>query len=297
MKRLQHSIKKTVVYKGNGLHSGIPVTLTMHPAAPGTGIIFRRIDLPNQPEVPAHINYVTNTLRATTLERNLAKVFTVEHILSGLYALQIDNCIIEMDSPEPPVGDGSSKVFVDLILEAGIETQKEEIEVFELPHSVSVYEEDKFIAALPYKGLRVTFTSVNPHPLLGTQVMDLEITSNSYIKEISSARTIGFTKEIETFSLNKYSAQKLFIEIETMRKMGLGLGGTLENAVVYSEKDCLSKPRWSDELVRHKILDILGDVSLVGPFNAHIIAVLGSHKLNADLSAKLIQLRNEYECK
>ncbi|CDF27918.1 UDP-3-O-acyl-N-acetylglucosamine deacetylase [Dialister pneumosintes] len=280
MKRLQHSIKKTVVYKGNGLHSGIPVTLTMHPAAPGTGIIFRRIDLPNQPEVPAHINYVTNTLRATTLERNLAKVFTVEHILSGLYALQIDNCIIEMDSPEPPVGDGSSKVFVDLILEAGIETQKEEIEVFELPHSVSVYEEDKFIAALPYKGLRVTFTSVNPHPLLGTQVMDLEITSNSYIKEISSARTIGFTKEIET-----------------MRKMGLGLGGTLENAVVYSEKDCLSKPRWSDELVRHKILDILGDVSLVGPFNAHIIAVLGSHKLNADLSAKLIQLRNEYECK
>lgn len=280
MKRLQHSIKKTVVYKGNGLHSGIPVTLTMHPAAPSTGIIFRRIDLPNQPEVPAHINYVTNTLRATTLERNLAKVFTVEHILSGLYALQIDNCIIEMDSPEPPVGDGSSKVFVDLILEAGIETQKEEIEVFELPHSVSVYEEDKFIAALPYKGLRVTFTSVNPHPLLGTQVMDLEITSNSYIKEISSARTIGFTKEIET-----------------MRKMGLGLGGTLENAVVYSEKDCLSKPRWSDELVRHKILDILGDVSLVGPFNAHIIAVLGSHKLNADLSAKLIQLRNEYECK
>lgn len=280
MKRLQHSIKKTVVYKGNGLHSGIPVTLTMHPAAPGTGIIFRRIDLPNQPEVPAHINYVTNTLRATTLERNLAKVFTVEHILSGLYALQIDNCIIEMDSPEPPVGDGSSKVFVDLILEAGIETQKEEIEVFELPHSVSVYEEDKFIAALPYKGLRVTFTSVNPHPLLGTQVMDLEITSNSYIKEISSARTIGFIKEIET-----------------MRKMGLGLGGTLENAVVYSEKDCLSKPRWSDELVRHKILDILGDVSLVGPFNAHIIAVLGSHKLNADLSAKLIQLRNEYECK
>ncbi|AOH39337.1 UDP-3-O-acyl-N-acetylglucosamine deacetylase [Dialister pneumosintes] len=280
MKRLQHSIKKTVVYKGNGLHSGIPVTLTMHPAAPGTGIIFRRIDLPNQPEVPAHINYVTNTLRATTLERNLAKVFTVEHILSGLYALQIDNCIIEMDSPEPPVGDGSSKVFVDLILEAGIETQKEEIEVFELPHSVSVYEEDKFIAALPYKGLRVTFTSVNPHPLLGTQVMDLEITSNSYIKEISSARTIGFTKEIET-----------------MHKMGLGLGGTLENAVVYSEKDCLSKPRWSDELVRHKILDILGDVSLVGPFNAHIIAVLGSHKLNADLSAKLIQLRNEYECK
>ena len=276
VEHLQHTIKKAVSYRGNGLHSGIPVTLTMLPAEPDTGIRFRRVDLPGHPEVPAHIEYVTNTMRATTLENGNAKVFTVEHLLSGRYALSINNCIIEMDSPEPPVGDGSARTFVDLIREAGIETQDKPVSVFNLPESVSVYEKNKFIAALPYDGLRVTFTSINPHPMLGTQMFDLVITPESYLKEIASARTIGFTWELEA-----------------MKKMGLGKGGTLENAVIYSEDACLSQPRWPDELVRHKILDILGDISLIGPMHAHIIAVLGSHKLNAELSAKLIKIRNE----
>lgn len=276
MKRLQHSIKKSASYKGNGLHSGMPVTMTMHPAPAGTGIVFRRMDLPGHPEVPAHIDYVTNTHRATTMENGAAKVFTVEHVLSALYALEIDNCIIEMDSPEPPVGDGSAQTFVDLVKEAGIETQDAEMDVFEIPHSVAVYDDKKFIAALPYDGFRVTFTSINSHPMLGTQMLDVVITPDSYQKEISSARTIGFTWELEA-----------------MKQMGLGRGGTLDNCVVYSEDGCLSKPRFTDELVRHKILDILGDISLVGPIHAHIIAVLGSHKLNAELSEKLIALKKE----
>ncbi len=275
MNRKQHTIGKPVTYKGNGLHSGMPVTMTMHPAPEGTGIVFRRSDLEGQPEVPAQSQYITNTLRATTLEKGAAKVFTVEHVLSALFALQIDNCLIEMDSPEPPVGDGSAKTFVDMVLDAGIVEQEATIPVLTLNHSVAVYEgEKKFIAALPYDGLRVTFTSINPHPLLGTQMLDVEITRDGYIKEIASARTIGFTWELEA-----------------MRKMGLGKGGTLENAVVYSETECLSKLRFQDELVRHKILDILGDISLVGPLHAHIIAVLGSHKLNAELSEKLQALK------
>ena len=275
MNRKQHTIGKPVTYKGNGLHSGMPVTMTMHPAPEGTGIVFRRSDLEGQPEVPAQSQYITNTLRATTLEKGAAKVFTVEHVLSALFALQIDNCLIEMDSPEPPVGDGSAKTFVDMVLDAGIVEQEATIPVLTLNHSVAVYEgEKKFIAALPYDGLRVTFTSINPHPLLGTQMLDVEITRDGYIKEIASARTIGFTWELEA-----------------MRKMGLGKGGTLENAVVYSETECLSKLRFQDELVRHKILDILGDISLVGPLYAHIIAVLGSHKLNAELSEKLQALK------
>lgn len=275
MNRKQHTIGKPVTYKGNGLHSGMPVTMTMHPAPEGTGIVFRRSDLEGQPEVPAQSQYITNTLRATTLEKGAAKVFTVEHVLSALFALQIDNCLIEMDSPEPPVGDGSAKTFVDMVLEAGIVEQEATIPVLTLNHSVAVYEgEKKFIAALPYDGLRVTFTSINPHPLLGTQMLDVEITRDGYIKEIAPARTIGFTWELEA-----------------MRKMGLGKGGTLENAVVYSETECLSKLRFQDELVRHKILDILGDISLVGPLHAHIIAVLGSHKLNAELSEKLQALK------
>ena len=153
--------------------------------------------------------------------------------------------------------------------------QEETIPVLTLDHSVAVYEGDKkFIAALPYDGLRVTFTSINPHPLLGCQTLDVILDEESYRKEISPARTIGFTWELEA-----------------MRKMGLGKGGTLENAVVYSEDKCLSKLRFQDELVRHKILDILGDISLVGPLQAHIIAVLGSHKLNAELSEKLQALK------
>lgn len=276
MKRNQHTIGKDVTYKGLGLHSGMPVTMTMHPAAPGTGIIFKRSDLPGGPEVPAQSRYITNTLRATTLEKGEAKVFTVEHVLSALYALQIDNCVIEMDSPEPPVGDGSAKTFCDMVEEAGIETQDEMIPILTLDTSAAVYEDNKFITALPYDGLRITFTSINPHPLLGTQMRDVVIDHDSYMKEIAPARTIGFTWELAA-----------------MRKMGLGKGGTLENAVVYSETECLSQLRFPDELVRHKILDILGDISLVGPLHAHIIAVLGSHKLNAELSEKLQALKKD----
>ena len=276
MKRNQHTIGKDVTYKGLGLHSGMPVTMTMHPAAPGTGIIFKRSDLPGGPEVPAQSRYITNTLRATTLEKGEAKVFTVEHVLSALYALQIDNCVIEMDSPEPPVGDGSAKTFCHMVEEAGIETQDEMIPILTLDTSAAVYEDNKFITALPYDGLRITFTSINPHPLLGTQMRDVVIDHDSYMKEIAPARTIGFTWELEA-----------------MRKMGLGKGGTLENAVVYSETECLSQLRFPDELVRHKILDILGDISLVGPLHAHIIAVLGSHKLNAELSEKLQALKKD----
>lgn len=276
MKRNQHTIGKDVTYKGLGLHSGMPVTMTMHPAAPWAGIIFKRSDLPGGPEVPAQSRYITNTLRATTLEKGEAKVFTVEHVLSALYALQIDNCVIEMDSPEPPVGDGSAKTFCDMVEEAGVETQDEMIPILTLDTSAAVYEDNKFITALPYDGLRITFTSINPHPLLGTQMRDVVIDHDSYMKEIAPARTIGFTWELEA-----------------MRKMGLGKGGTLENAVVYSETECLSQLRFPDELVRHKILDILGDISLVGPLHAHIIAVLGSHKLNAELSEKLQALKKD----
>ena len=274
MKRVQHTIAKSVSFSGNGLHSGLPVEMTLVPAAAGTGIVFCRTDLAGKPLVAARPDFVTDTNRATTLTCGDARVFTVEHVLSALYAMEIDNCIIEMDSPEPPVADGGAKTFVDMILEAGIRDLEEEADILTLPHSIAAYEEQKFIAALPYDGLRITYTSMNPHPMLGTQVLDIEINPETYRAEIAAARTIGFTWELEA-----------------MRKMGLGKGGTLENAIVYSETGCLSKLHWQDELVRHKILDILGDISLVGPVSAHIIAVNGSHKLNGELSEKLLALR------
>ena len=276
MKRVQHTIAKSVSFSGNGLHSGLPVEMTLVPAAAGTGIVFSRTDLAGKPTVAARPDFVTDTNRATTLTCGDARVFTVEHVLSALYAMEIDNCIIEMDSPEPPVADGGAKTFVDMILEAGIRDLETEADILALPHSIAAYEGQKFIAALPYDGLRITYTSMNPHPMLGTQVLDIEINPETYRAEIAAARTIGFTWELEA-----------------MRKMGLGKGGTLENAIVYSETGCLSKLHWQDELVRHKILDILGDISLVGPVSAHIIAVNGSHKLNGQLSEKLLALRTK----
>lgn len=270
----QTTIAKPVSYEGNGLHSGLPVKMTLLPADVGSGIRFRRTDLADAPDIPANPAYITNTLRATTLENGAAKVFTVEHVLSALCGMHITNCTIEMNSPEPPVGDGSAKTFIDMIHDAGVEEQDVEISPLLLPHSIAAYEGEKFIAALPYDGFRITYTSINPHPLLGTQVFDITLSPETYEKEIGSARTIGFTWELEA-----------------MRKMGLGKGGTLENAVVYSEDGCLSVPRWDNELVRHKILDIIGDLSLIGPMHAHIIAVMGSHKLNGELSAKLLEFK------
>lgn len=276
MERKQHTIGKPVSYEGIGLHSGLPVKMTLRPAASGTGILFRRADLPGAPEIPANPDFITGTNRATTLAKGDARVFTVEHVLAALYGMHIDNCVIEMNMPEPPVGDGSGRVFIAMIREAGIMEQDAPAAILTLPRSIAAYEGKKFIAALPYDGLRITYTSMNPHPLLGTQVMDIEVTPDTFEAEIGSARTIGFTWELEE-----------------MRRMGLGKGGTTENAVVYSEDGCLSVPRWPDELVRHKILDILGDISLIGPLHAHIIAVMGSHKLNGELSAQLLALRTQ----
>lgn len=271
----QQTIAKEIEYRGIGLHSGLDVTMKLKPAPVDTGIVFIRTDLENQPSVKASIENVTNTMRATTLEDGEAKVFTVEHILAAFYGLAIDNCYIEVDSVEPPVADGSSIVFVNLIQEAGIVKQDKERHLHKVREAHSVYDEDKFITIHPYEGLRITFTSINPHPMLGTQYADIEITPESFAKEIAPARTIGFTKEIEA-----------------LKAMGLAKGGSLDNAIVYDDTTCLSELRFDDELVRHKILDVLGDIFLLGPIHGHIIAVKSSHALNSRLSREILK-----ECK
>ncbi len=260
----QTTLADSVSYSGIGLHAAQEVHMIMRPAPANTGIVFIRTDLPGQPSVQAHLSKVTNTMRATTLEDGEAKVFTVEHVLSALNGLQVDNCIVEMDSAEPPVADGSSLNFVELIQKAGIQSLKEPRQEIVIQKQHLIQEDDKFIAAIPYDGFRITFTSINPHPLLGVQFFDAEITPDEYIKEIAYARTIAFTEELEM-----------------IRKLGLGKGGNLENTIVYDKTTCLSKVRSADELVRHKVLDVIGAISLLGrPVRGHIIAVKSSHKLN-----------------
>lgn len=269
---MQQTIAKEITYKGNGLHSGIPVTMTMKPAPVDTGIVFIRTDIKGKPSVKAHISNVTNTMRQTTLENGEAKVETVEHVLSALYSLKVDNCYVEMDSAEPPVADGSGKVFGELALEAGIVEQEKERNVHVIKEAHAVYDGDRYALVLPYDGLRITFTSVNSHPLLGTQVADYEITEETYMQEIAGARTIGFMHEIEQ-----------------LKAMGLGKGGNLENCIVFDDEKCLSVLRYDDELVRHKLLDMLGDISLIGPIKGHLIALKSSHALNARLSREIMK--------
>lgn len=270
----QVTLAAGVSYSGAGLHSGEDVIMTLKPGNPDTGIVFVRTDLPGQPEIHARAELVTSTLKATTLSENDAQVFTVEHLLGALFAMGIDNCRIEMDAPEPPVTDGSGLVFAQLVKKAGRKEQDAEKTVYAVDKSFSVYDGDKFIAMLPYDGMRISFTSVNAHPLLGTQYYDVLLEEETFLKEIAPARTIGFMREVEQ-----------------MRKMGLGLGGNLENALVYDDTKCLSVPRFPDELVRHKILDVLGDLSLIGPWKGHIIAVKSGHSYNSQLAKQIIAYR------
>jgi UDP-3-O-[3-hydroxymyristoyl] N-acetylglucosamine deacetylase len=272
----QQTISQAISYEGAGLHSGLPVQMRILPSEPNTGITFVRTDLPGTPSVKADIRNVTNTMRATTLEDGEAKVFTVEHILAAFYGMDIDNCIIELNSPEPPIADGGSATFVQLIKEAGIVEQDAERRVYVVKQSHGIYEDDKFIIICPYDGFRVTFTSINSHPMLGTQHADYEINPDVFATEIAPARTIGFTKEIEQ-----------------LQAMGLAKGGSTENVIVYDDTTCLSELNFPDELVRHKILDILGDLFLVGHLKGHIIAVKSSHNLNSRLSREILKEMQE----
>ncbi|MBQ9698343.1 MAG: UDP-3-O-[Acidaminococcaceae bacterium] len=270
----QVTLASAVSYSGVGLHSGKDVTMTLKPGKPDTGIVFVRTDLPERPKIHARAELVTSTLRATTVSENGAQVFTVEHLLGALFAMGVDNCIIEMDSPEPPVTDGSGLVFARLVLQAGRQEQDAEKKIYLVDRAFSVYDGDKYIVMLPYDGMRISFTSVNAHPLLGTQYYDVILDEKTFMEEIAPARTIGFMHEVEQ-----------------MRKMGLGLGGNLENAVVYDDTKCLSVPRFPDELVRHKILDVLGDMSLTGAWRGHIIAVKSGHAYNSQLAKQIISYR------
>ena len=190
--------------------------------------------------------------------------------MAAFAILKVDNCYVEMSSAEPPVGDGSAQSFIDQIQSVGLAEQAAERQVYHVNRSFSYYDGDRSIVILPYEGYRVTFTSINPHPLLGTQVFDVEDKGDNLLKEIASARTVAFEDEI---------AQ--------LQKMGLGLGGNLDNVVVFGKDKILSVPRFPDELIRHKILDVIGDLYLLGPIHAHIICMKSGHASNDHISQQI----------
>ena len=278
IQEFQHTIAKEVSYSGIGLHSGKDVLITLKPAAVNTGVTFIRTDIPGKPEIRALAENVSSTVKATTLSENGAEVFTVEHLMAAISMSGVDNIRIEMSSPEPPVADGSAQVFSELLDEAGLVEQEAERKVYAVDKAFAVYDGDRYITILPYDGYRISFTSINNHPMLGTQYFDVLLDKESFKKEIMSARTVAFT-----------------YELEMLRKMGLGLGGSLENVVVFDEEKILSKPRFDNELIRHKILDVIGDLFLLGPIKAHVIAVKTGHAFNSQIAKQIQAYRNKEE--
>ena len=266
------TLAKPVSYQGVGLHSGKNVHIEFRPAPAGTGIVLLRTDLPGTPEIRAVAENVTSTLRATTVEENGNKVFTIEHMMSALHALRIDNCYIALDAEEPPVADGSSLTYFRLLRSAGkAEQDRERREiVIDKVYRIDDEKTGRFVLVLPYDGFRVSFTSVNPHKLSGIQYEDFLVDEAVYEKEIAPARTIAYEGEIRQ-----------------LRAMGLGLGGTMENVIVYNDDGWLNPLHFDDELVRHKILDVIGDLRLAGMIRGHVIAAASGHALNTQLAKKI----------
>ena len=268
----QRTLAREVSIQGSALHTGEAVTLTMKPAPADHGIVFKRIDLSGSPEIRPRIDHVTDLVRATTIQTGHVKIHTVEHVLSALNGCGIDNVLIEMNASEPPIMDGSAKPFVNMILQGEPLEQAKEREYFTLDSAVSITKGDRSIIALPCDELKISCTSADDRGI-HTQHLSLVIDPDTYMTQIAAART--FT---------------IYEDIEELLKLGKIKGGSLDSAVVIKGDKIISKEplRFKDEFVRHKILDIIGDIVLLGmPLKAHIVATRPGHAINAELTKAL----------
>jgi UDP-3-O-[3-hydroxymyristoyl] N-acetylglucosamine deacetylase len=269
----QRTLRRSVSCKGIGLHSGNKVTLSLKPAPADHGIRFRRTDLGGL-EIPATVTHLGEIQYQTGLTREAVSVETVEHLLAALTALGIDNVIVELNHPEVPIMDGSSAPFVYLITEAGVKRLQAPRRYLKVLRPISLTNGDKRIALYPSDHFKVTYSISFDHPLLRHQSRTMRITEETFVEEIAPARTFGFLKEVEM-----------------LRQRGLALGGSLDNAIVLGETGVLNNVlRFEDEFVRHKILDVIGDLSLVGyPVVGHLVAHRGGHALHTAFAAKILE--------
>lgn len=268
----QRSILREVTAKGKAVHTGEEVSLTIKPAPVDHGVVFRRIDLYGKPEVKASIGSVSEVVRSTTVSDGYTKIEMTEHLLSVLNGMGVDNILVEVDGNELPVFDGSAKEYLNMIQEAEPVEQDKDREYFVLKEPISVSNGNRSLVALPYDGFKVTCTSTD-QKAVHTQHLSIDIDPDTYATQIAAART--FT---------------IYEEIEPLLKMGKIKGGSLDCAVVIKGDKILSKEplRFPDEMVRHKILDIIGDIFLLGkPIKAHIVALIPGHALNAKLTQAL----------
>lgn len=279
----QRTLKNVIRATGVGLHSGEMVYLTLRPAAPNSGIIFRRVDLDPVVEIEAKAENVGETALSTTLTQHGQRVSTVEHLLSAFAGLGIDNAYIDLNAAEVPIMDGSAGPFVFLVQSAGIEEQNVPKQFIRIKKPVLLEDEDKWAKFEPFEGFKVSFTIDFEHPAFTgrPQQVDVDFSSTSFVREVSRARTFGFMKDIEK-----------------LREMNLALGGSMDNAIVVDDFRVLNEDglRYEDEFVRHKVLDAIGDLyllghSLIGAFSGH----KSGHELNNRLLRKLIAQEDAWE--
>jgi UDP-3-O-[3-hydroxymyristoyl] N-acetylglucosamine deacetylase / 3-hydroxyacyl-[acyl-carrier-protein] dehydratase len=265
----RRTLAQTASVSGVGLHTGTFVSAVCQAAPPGQGIVFRRTDLPGAPPIPARLGEVQSTERRTALGHGETVVQTVEHLLAAAAALQLDDLTIELDGPEPPIGDGSFAPYLSALEQAGIAEQPGDPVVYRVTRPFEIKEGDSSYLVSPAKSLRLTTTIEWSHPLIGRQTGSYEINPAAFAQEISQARTFGFLREAEA-----------------LRARGLALGAALESTLVLSDDGLVGGSlRWPDEFVRHKAGDILGDLALTGGrIQAHVVATKPSHQGNIALA-------------
>jgi UDP-3-O-[3-hydroxymyristoyl] N-acetylglucosamine deacetylase len=279
----QRTLKNMVRATGVGLHTGRKVFLTLRPAPADTGIVFRRIDLPAPVDIKAHANAVSETRLSSCIESGAARVYTVEHLMSAFAGLGVDNAYVDLTADEVPIMDGSASPFVFLIQSAGLEELNAPKRFIRILQPIEVRDGDKWARLEPYAGFRMDFGIDFSHPVIqkGSQRIEIDFASTSYVKEIARARTFGFMQDVES-----------------LRAQGLGLGGSLDNAIVVDEFSVLNAEglRYEDEFVKHKLLDAIGDLYLLGhPILGGFVAHKSGHALNNKLARELLARRNAWE--
>jgi len=274
----QRTLKTTIKATGVGLHTGARVEIVLRPAAPDTGVVFHRVDLGAPVSIPADALHVGDTRLSSTLKRDGTSISTVEHLMSALAGLGIDNLHVDVAGPEIPIMDGSAGPFVFLLQSAGIVEQDAPKRYLRILLPVEVKDGDKWARFDPYNGFKLDFTIDFPHPMFGTENRNvvIDFAEHSYVKEVARARTFGFMQEVEA-----------------MRAAGLGLGGSLQNAIVLDERRVLNSEglRYDNEFVKHKVLDAIGDLYLLGhPLIGQYTAFKSGHGLN-NAVARALQAR------
>ncbi len=280
LNEFEHTIAEPVGLSGVGLHSGVEVSIRLLPAASGTGVVFVRTDLDGF-EIPASWKHVARVSYATSLMRQGVLLSTTEHLLSVLYSMGIDNVRVEIDNLEVPIADGSGLPFVELLRQAGVRKQRRPRRYIRVKHRLEVVEGDKRVSIEPSESFSVACESDYPHGLVGVQRLDLELTAEVYANEISPARTFGFERDLDA-----------------MRDMGLIRGATLENAVCFGEDGVLNPGglRFADEPCRHKLLDLIGDIALLGrPLLGRLVATRAGHAMHAALVGRIMNDPSCYE--